>query len=344
MQWKKSEPICVLGAGNFGTCLAQHLASMGHKVFIWARSSEVAESINSNHINPKQLSHVSLNSTIEAFHDIDFLAELNCKVLVFAIPTQSLRSVLGKVKKYISESTLLICAAKGIEIGSHQLPLEIFKDELGENIAGLATYLSGPSFAVEVVEGLPTGVSVASKSRERRHAAQRIFHAPTFRVYTSSDPVGLEVAGALKNVIAIASGACNGLGLKSNSQATLITRGLAEITRLGVRLQANPITFNGLGGVGDLFLTCTSIKSRNYQVGHYLGQGEKLAAILEKIGSVAEGVTTAKAAYHLGQKLNVSLPITNAVYQVLFEDKPVKVAVNDLIMRDARDEDEFKVS
>ena len=201
-----------------------------------------------------------------------------------------------------------------------------------------AAFLSGPSFAIEVAARQPTCVTVASLSTERAHRTQRLFHAPFFRVYDISDPIGLEIAGALKNVIAIASGACAGAGFQLNARAALISRGLAEITRFGLALGANPLTFAGLSGVGDLFLTCTSEKSRNYTVGYRIGQGESLQYITDTLGSVAEGVTTTKAAYEMAKRLGVDSPITDAVYSVLYEGKNYKVAMLELMSREPSQE------
>ena len=338
MQRKSHENILVLGAGNFGTCLAQHLARQEHSVTIWSRSSEQAQSINQNRINNKYLTHIELSENITATHQLSQALAQKPSAVVMAIPAQSLRSVLEQVSGQIDPSQLVVCAAKGIEVGTGLLPSHIARDLLGPEISEKMVSLSGPSFAIEIAENQPTGVSVASLSSERANLAQTIFHSPRFRAYTSDDPTGLEVAGALKNVIAIAAGACAGLGFQANSRATLITRGLAEMTRIGVALGANPLTFKGLGGVGDLFLTCSSEKSRNFTVGYKLGQGMKLPEVLEHLGSVAEGVATSRSAFNLAKKVGVMAPITEAVYAVLHEDKPILEVVNALMSRDAKPE------
>jgi glycerol-3-phosphate dehydrogenase (NAD(P)+) len=331
------EKILVLGAGNFGTCLAQHLAEKGYHVTMWTRSAAAADAINSTHRNPKYLTTVNLSPRLSATSKITAELMAQVSVVVLATPTQTLREVLGALAPHWRPALLLICAAKGIEMGTLQLPDRVIAEVLGEEAAGDAVFLSGPSFAVEIVSRQPTAVSVASLSATRAHWAQELFHAAHFRVYTSDDPVGLEVAGALKNVVAIAAGASQGIGFQANSRAALITRGLAEITRVGVALGANPITFKGMGGVGDLFLTCTSEKSRNFTVGFRLGKGEALESVLASL-SVAEGVTTAKAAYALAQKLGVEAPITTEVYRVLYEGKPITQAVMDLLTREAKPE------
>jgi glycerol-3-phosphate dehydrogenase (NAD(P)+) len=336
-----SSAAMVLGAGNYGTCLAQHLAEKGNLVYIWTRSAETAEAINQKHKNPKYLSQITLSSRIRAISILDGNVLREVGPIVLATPTQSMREVLGLIRPHLTSSHLLISACKGIEIGSLKLPADIIAEVLGDKVGERSAVLSGPSFAAEVVSRQPTAVSVASQTPESARATQALFHAAHFRVYTSDDPIGLEVAGALKNVIAIAAGAAKGIGYQANTTAALLTRGLAEITRAGVALGANPLTFNGLGGVGDLFLTCTSEKSRNFTVGFRLGRGESLQHIVQSVGSVAEGVTTAKAAKELGDKLGIELPIIEQVYKVLYEDKPIVQAVTDLITREAKPEIEL---
>ncbi|MES2662413.1 MAG: NAD(P)H-dependent glycerol-3-phosphate dehydrogenase, partial [Pseudomonadota bacterium] len=316
------QKILVLGAGNFGTCLAHHLAKLGHTVKMWARDPLVVQSINTHHLNPRYLKTITLDSNLQAIFELHATEIENAHVIVFAIPTQFLRKVLQeKIIHHLKPHHLLVSAVKGIETKTLLFPSGILKDVMSDS--NPLVILSGPSFAIEVATGQPTGVSVACNNLELAKKAQKIFHAPRFRVYSSDDSIGLEVAGAVKNVIAIASGACAGLGFQSNSRATLITRGLAEITRLGVALGANPLTFNGLGGVGDLFLTCNSAQSRNYSVGYELGKGKTLEAVVENLGSIAEGVVTTEATHALSHKLNVSTPIIDAVYQVLYQNQPI---------------------
>lgn len=335
---RHGESILVLGAGNFGTCLAQHLADRGYDVTIWSRSRDVVEAINQSRTNPKYLSSFNLSPRLRATTKIDENLLKKTSVVVQAVPTQGMRLALEKIKANWRESLLLVCAAKGIEEGSHKLPGEIISEVLGERAAEKATFLSGPSFAEEIMNRLPTAVVVASHSSQHAAWAQSLFHAAHFRVYTSDDPIGLEIAGALKNVVAIAAGAAVGIGFQANSRAALITRGLAEITRIGVKLGANPLTFKGLSGVGDLFLTCTSEKSRNFTVGYRLGKGESLKDVLATVGSVAEGVSTTRAAHELTQELGVDAPITDEVYKVLYESKPIAQAVMDLLTREAKPE------
>lgn len=337
MTIRQGEKILVLGAGNFGTCLAQHLAEKGYQVTMWTRSEEVANTINTSRKNPKYLSTINLSPRLSATNNINEDLMKQSSVVVLATPTQTMRQVLASIKQVWRPELLLICAAKGIEMGSLKLPTDIISDVLGTKVASQSTILSGPSFASEIAAHQPTAVAVASKDLSRAAWAQELFHAAHFRVYTSDDPVGLEIAGALKNVVAIAAGASVGIGFQMNSRAALITRGLAEITRVGAAIGANPLTFKGLGGVGDLFLTCTSEKSRNFSVGFRLGKGEQMDQVLREVG-VAEGVTTAKAAYDLVNKLGVDAPIITEVYRVLYEEKPIAQAVMDLLTREAKPE------
>lgn len=339
MQSKVKGTVTILGAGSFGTSLALHLSRQNYKVFLWSRDVDLVNTINLEHRNPKYLQHIQLTPSIEAFHDVSSSkAFSNTDMIVFALPTQVMRGVLRGVKNFIPKKTLLVSTAKGIELKTEYFPSQVIEEELGVERCTSLVILSGPSFAVEIAEGQPTGVAAASKNYEAAKKTQEIFHSPLFRIYTNEDPIGLEVAGALKNVVSLAAGACTGLGYQSNSMATLITRGLAEITRVGVKLGADPLTFNGLGGVGDLILTCSSQKSRNFSVGYRLGKGEQLQTILSSMNEVAEGVTTAHSAYNLCKKIHVRSPIVNSVYQVFHEGKSLKEAVFELTNGDAKDE------
>jgi glycerol-3-phosphate dehydrogenase (NAD(P)+) len=330
--------ILVLGGGNFGTCLAHYLGEQGRSVYLWSIEPEVVAGLRERHRNPKYLTEFEVSSRVEAISEIVPSLLNDCQAIVLAIPTQAIREVLKKLAAHWPREALLVCAAKGIEESTLMLPIEIIRDTLGEEVSREAVFLSGPSFAEEIMRGFPTAVSVAGYTPARCLEAQRIFHDPNFRAYTCPDPIGLEVAGALKNVIAIAAGASQGLGYQSNSLAGLMTRGLGEIARVAKAMGGDPLTLNGLGGVGDLFLTCTSHKSRNFTVGFRLGRGEELGAILRTMGSVAEGVTTARAARDLTLKLGVETPIIMEVYRCLYEGKSVTRAVRDLLTRDPKPE------
>jgi glycerol-3-phosphate dehydrogenase (NAD(P)+) len=335
---KANRRITVLGAGNFGTCLAQLFASKGYDVLLWGIIEEATRQINRFHRNPECLSEYVLSDRIQATSDVRAEYTQDADAVVLALPTQVLREVLRAWYGKLSETPLLICAAKGIENETLSLPISIISTVLGKPFGDGSVVLSGPSFAVEIMEGQPTCVSLAGHNPARCLAAQEMCHTPLFRCYTSDDPVGLEIAGALKNVIAIAAGAASGMGYMENSRAALLTRGLAEMARIGQALGANPLTFNGLGGVGDLFLTCTSQKSRNFTVGYRLGKGDKLDDIVATVGSVAEGVTTARAAFELVRKHKVDAPIISEVYAVLYQNKDIHDTIHDLLNRDPKPE------
>ncbi|EPT04045.1 hypothetical protein FOMPIDRAFT_1058375 [Fomitopsis schrenkii] len=326
--------VLVLGAGNFGSCLADHLADSSHTVFLWSRDANAVRQLNETHGSDVFKDHVfpdSVKAVGPEFPSQQLIRSVD--VLLFAIPTEGVRETLTSLRPLLDESNLplLIFVNKGIEIATRALTLEIIADTCGPAIANVATFISGPSFAKEIIKRQPTSVSVVSLSKEHAHKASDLFHQPWFRCYTGEDPIGVELAGALKNVYAIAAGMADGLGFENNTRAMLITRGLAEMTRIGTTYGASPLTFLSLAGVGDLFLTCSSPTSRNYTVGYRLGKGEKLDYIIDTLGSVAEGVTTAKALHTLISGLGVNAPIATGIYEVLYEDADVAEKAKELM-------------
>jgi glycerol-3-phosphate dehydrogenase len=329
--------ILVFGSGNFGSCLADHLGDSEHEVSMWSREKSFVEYFNEHHKNPRYLKDHCFPKTIRAvgpdLPDAGFIKRMD--VLLFAIPTQGLRSLLTRLRPSLDDANLplLIFVNKGIETGTNALTLEIIADTCGGDVAKVSTFLSGPSFATEIIRRQPTMVSIASLSEDHAEKASLVFHQPWFRCYRGNDPIGIELAGALKNVYAIASGMADGLGYENNTRASLITRGLSEMTRIGVAYGANPLTFLSMAGVGDLFLTCSSLTSRNYTVGVRLGRGEKLEDVLNTIGSVAEGVTTAKGLKAITDDLDVPAPLANAVYEVLYEGRNVQERAQELLER-----------
>ncbi|HLB59246.1 MAG TPA: NAD(P)H-dependent glycerol-3-phosphate dehydrogenase [Bdellovibrionota bacterium] len=325
--------VTVLGGGSWGTALANHLAKHGISTSIWHRKPEIIEAINNGHKNPKYCSSFILEKNLLGISDLKKAAS-SAEVIVLAIPSQHFREMVQKIIPYLSDHQILVSVAKGIEAGSLKLLSEIAEELLPPSMAERFTTLGGPSFAKEVLEEQPTAVTVAGFDSSCVEDVQHLFHHRYFRVYRSTDLIGVEMGGALKNVIAIATGIAEGLGFRANTRAALITRGLAEILRVGVKKGARPETFLGLSGVGDLVLTCTGDLSRNRRVGIHLGKGENLDEILTKIGEVSEGVTTTISAYHLAKRLGVDAPITQETYRILYEGKSPRDSLRDLLDRE----------
>lgn len=328
-----SETVAVLGAGSFGTALAKLLAEGGHNVSLVPRDPKVAEAINDEHKHPRRLPGIRLPAGLKATCDTkDAVADAT--VVVSAVPTVALRSVWGEAQQTLRDDALIISATKGIENDSLMLVSDMLKDILPEEAHPRLTYLSGPSFALELAKRLPTAVTVAADDEEAACRVQEVISTDYFRAYTTTDVIGVELGGALKNVIAIAAGAADGLGFGLNTSAALITRGLAEIGRLATKMGARPLTLAGLAGMGDLVLTCTGSLSRNRTVGVKLGQGQKLSQILDELGQVAEGVNTTRSVHDLMKRENVEMPISAGVYRLLFdEDVDPRDAVFELMGR-----------
>jgi glycerol-3-phosphate dehydrogenase (NAD(P)+) len=329
--------IGVVGAGSWGTTLADLLADKGYPVQLWAYETELVERMRSNRENDVYLSGVKLSDRLSFTNSISD-AVAGKGLVLFVPPSQVLRGVLQAALPYLSPSTLLVSASKGIENDSLKTMSELFNEVLPQERAAQVGYLSGPSFAKEVAQRLPTAVAVAAVDEVAAQKIQQVFSTETFRVYTNSDVVGTELGGALKNVIALAAGVADGLGFGYNSRAALITRGLAEMSRIGLALGADPKTFAGLAGMGDLVLTCTGDLSRNRSVGIEIGRGRQLDAILSEMTMVAEGVKTTLSAYQLARKLNVETPIIDQTYQILYEGKDARTAVSELMLRQLKSE------
>jgi len=329
----------VLGAGSWGTALAKLLADQGNPTRLWARRQAMADAIQRDRANQAYLPGFPLPDTLETTSDLEFALE-GSELIVCVVPTHGLREVLKDAAPLFGPKAPIVSATKGIENDSLKLVSEIFEDVLPDSQHRRLAYLGGPSFAKEVAGCLPTAVSVAGHDTDIVAAAQRAFTTDRFRVYSTEDVVGVELGGALKNVVAIAAGISDGLGFGHNTRAGLITRGLAEISRLAISKGANPLTLAGLSGMGDLVLTCTGDLSRNRNVGLQIGQGKSLKDILGSMQMVAEGVRTAKSAKELSERLDVDMPITREVYAMLYEDKPPLKAVGDLMTRPMRAERE----
>jgi len=320
--------IAVLGAGAWGSSLAKLLAEKEYDTVIWALENEVAEEINTRGTNSTYIDGVEFPKSLKATSDLSE-AVSKARYILNVVPTQHTRSVIEKALPHIESNAVIISASKGIENGTYLTVSRIIKELTGHQVA----VLSGPSFAAEVTKRLPTAVTLSAEDYSTALLLQEIFNTDYFRVYTHHDVLGVELGGALKNVMAVASGLSDGLGLGNSTRAALITRGLAEMTRLGVSMGANPTTFAGLSGLGDLVLTCSSPLSRNYTVGSQLGKGMTMKEIMEGRKSVAEGVATAKAAYELSRLQNVEMPIAEQIYRVIYEDRPAREAVSDLMTR-----------
>jgi glycerol-3-phosphate dehydrogenase (NAD(P)+) len=324
--------VAVLGAGAWGTALAKLLADKQHPTRIWSHRPELVSQINEGRVNARYLPSAELPPNLVASADLEETLR-GADLVVTVVPSHALRGVMREARPFMPPRALICSATKGIENESLALMSEVLLQELGHATQPRLTYLSGPSFAKEVAQRQPTVVVVAGTSEPETEAVQRAFATDRFRVYSSSDVIGVEIGGALKNVIAIAAGAGDGLGFGHNSRAALITRGLSEIGKLAARRGANPLTVAGLSGMGDLVLTCTGELSRNRTVGYEMGKGRSLEDVLATLGHVAEGVKTSKSAYDLGIKLDVDMPITQEVYRVLYEQKSPRQAVADLMTR-----------
>ncbi len=334
---RAAEAVAVVGAGAWGTALADRLARNGAAVRLWVFEPELAKTLAETRENDLYLPGHRVHEGVQPSADLAAVVR-DAGVVVSVSPSQVVRAVMGRAAAHLRPDALVVSASKGIENGTTRLMHEVLAEVLPQLAGGRIAALSGPSFAAEVVRGVPTAVSLACTDPQAAERLQRLFSGPTFRVYTLDDLPGVELGGALKNVVALAAGISDGLGFGHNSRAALITRGLAEISRLGVAMGAKPLTFLGLAGMGDLVLTCTGDLSRNRSVGLRLGRGERLSEILASMQAVAEGVKTCDAVVALAQRLDVDMPIAAEVWQVLQRDKDPRQAVEDLMARPARRE------
>ncbi|MBI5972522.1 NAD(P)H-dependent glycerol-3-phosphate dehydrogenase [Staphylococcus caledonicus] len=329
--------ITIFGMGSFGTALANVLAENGHTVLMWGKNEDSVKELNDHHQNKRYLKSAQLNHTIKATSNLKEATEFS-DVYLMALPTKAIREVTEQIDQLIDSKKTFIHVAKGIENKTFKRVSEMIEDSISEAHNGGIGVLSGPSHAEEVVIKQPTTVAASSKDEHISQLIQDLFMNDYLRVYTNNDLVGVELGGALKNIIAVASGIVAGIGYGDNAKAALMTRGLAEISRLGEKLGADPMTFLGLGGIGDLIVTCTSTHSRNYTLGYKLGKGQTTEEALNEMDMVVEGINTTNSVYHLAKEQHVDMPITNALYKVLFEDKPVKDSVRDLMGRDKKAE------
>ena len=332
-----SRRIAVLGAGSWGTALADVLARNGHEVRLWAWSEELADDLRRTRRNERYLPGVDLDSRLDVSHELDAVLG-RADAILSVSPSHYVRSVMSAAAPHIAREALLISASKGLELESNRRMSEVLYDVLPAKLANGVVVLSGPSFAAELARGLPTAVTLASSNTDNAMAVQEMFQSDRFRLYTQSDVIGTEVGGALKNVMAIAAGISDGLGLGNNARAALLTRGLAEMGRLAETMGGQAVTLAGLAGMGDLVLTCTGDLSRNRRVGLALGSGRNLANVLDEMDAVAEGVRTTRAARELATAHGVEMPIVEAVYSVLYESVDPMEGLARLMAREPKPE------
>lgn len=329
---QKQEKVAIVGAGSWGTALGMVLADNGHEVRLWGHKSEQINEINTQHTNKKYLPNITLQDSIIGYSSLEAALE-GIEIMILAVPTKAIREVVGKINAFQKEPLTIVHVSKGIEPNTLLRISEMIEEEMLSELIHSIVVLSGPSHAEEVSLRQPTTVTVSSKRMEAAIRIQDLFINQNFRVYTNPDIIGVEIGGALKNIIALAAGISDGLGYGDNAKAALMTRGLAEISRLGTKMGASPLTFSGLTGIGDLIVTCTSVHSRNWRAGNLLGKGKNLQEVLDNMGMVVEGVRTTKAAWQLAQKYNVKMPITNALYDLLFNQADPKETVDALMAR-----------
>lgn len=334
------QKVAVLGAGSWGTALAMVLIENGHDVTIWGHHPEQITEINENHTNKRYLSDVQLPEELKATSELEVCVK-DADAVLFVVPTKAIRNVAQKFVEVCHNQPVIIHASKGLEQETHKRISEILIEEIPENKRKDVVVLSGPSHAEEVAVKDVTTITAAAKNLENAEYVQKLFSNEYFRIYTNQDVIGVELGAALKNIIALGSGALHGLGYGDNARAAIMTRGLAEISRLGVAMGADPLTFIGLSGVGDLAVTCTSVHSRNWRAGDLLGKGQSLENVLENMGMIVEGVSTTKAAYELSRDLKIDMPITETIYKVIYEDEEVNKVVKEIMLREHKSEQEF---
>lgn len=334
------QKITVLGPGSWGSALAQVLAENGHDVVIWGNNPAQIDEINTYHTNRHYLPNLQLPSSIRGEKDLA-TAVKDADAVLFVVPTKAMRSVAKQFNQVCQNQPVIIHASKGLEQKTHKRISEILLEEIEEAHRQAVVVLSGPSHAEEVSVHDITTITAASENEQAAKYVQQLFTNEYFRIYTNTDVIGVETGAALKNIIAIGAGALHGLGFGDDAKAAIMTRGLAEISRLGVAMGADPLTFIGLSGVGDLIVTCTSVHSRNWRAGNLLGKGHQLDEVLDNMGMIVEGVATTNAAMELSQQLGVEMPITQAIYQVLYENRDIKTVAKDIMLRDSKVENEF---
>lgn len=334
------QKIAVLGAGSWGTALAMVLVENGHDVTIWGNKQSQIDEINEQHTNAHYLKEITLPKSLVATSDLKTCIK-DADAVLFVVPTKAMREVAKQFNNVCENQPVVIHASKGLEQDTHKRITEVLEEEISPSHYKAIVVLSGPSHAEEVAVKDVTTITAASSSMKEAEYVQRLFSNDYFRVYTNTDVIGVEMGAALKNIIALGSGALHGLGYGDNARAAIMTRGLAEISRLGVAMGADPLTFIGLSGVGDLAVTCASEHSRNFRAGYLLGQGKSLDDVLDNMGMIVEGVYTTKAAYELAQERGIEMPITESIYDVIYNHKDVPTTVKNIMLREHKSEQEL---
>ena len=334
------QKVAVLGPGSWGTALAQVLAENGHEVKIWGNHEAQIDEINTYHTNRHYLPDLKIPESIKGEKSLKEAVK-DADAVLFVVPTKAIRSVAQEFAKVSENKPVIVHASKGLEQDTHKRISEVLTEEIPEAHRQGVVVLSGPSHAEEVAVHDITTITAASEEEQLASYVQKLFMNDYLRIYTNPDVIGVETGAALKNIIALGAGTLAGLSYGDDAKAAIMTRGLAEISRLGVAMGANPLTFIGLSGVGDLIVTCTSVHSRNWRAGNLLGKGKKLDEVLDNMGMIVEGVSTTKAAKELADSMNVSMPITEMIYDVLYNDKDVRQACRDLMTREGTFENEF---
>ena len=336
----EKQKVAVLGPGSWGTALSQVLNDNGHEVRIWGNLEDQIDEINEKHTNSRYFKDIVLDEQIKGYKNLTEALE-GVDAVLFVVPTKVTRLVAKQVAAVLDHKVVVMHASKGLEPDTHERLSTILEEEIPAELRSEIVVVSGPSHAEETIVRDITLISAASKDLDAAKYVQNLFSNRYFRLYTNYDVIGVETAGALKNIIAVGAGALHGLGYGDNAKAAIIARGLTEITRLGVAMGANPLTYSGLSGVGDLIVTGTSIHSRNWRAGDALGRGEKLEDIERNMGMVIEGISTTKAAYELAQELGVYMPITNAIYSVIYQGASIDEAIKGIMSGEFRHENEW---
>ncbi|MEQ9764291.1 NAD(P)H-dependent glycerol-3-phosphate dehydrogenase [Streptococcus jiangjianxini] len=334
------QTIAVLGPGSWGTALAQVLNDNNHDVRIWGNIADQIDEINQKHTNTRYFKDITLDEKIVGYHNLSDALD-GVDAILFVVPTKVTRLVAKQVAEVLDHPVTIMHASKGLEPGTHERLSTILEEEIPADLRSEVVVVSGPSHAEETIVRDITLITAASKDIEAAKYVQELFSNHYFRLYTNTDVIGVETAGALKNIIAVGAGALHGLGYGDNAKAAIITRGLAEITRLGVAMGASPLTYSGLSGVGDLIVTGTSSHSRNWRAGDALGRGEKLEDIEKNMGMVIEGISTTKVAYEIAQELEVYMPITSAIYRAIYEGADIKESILGMMSNEFRSENEW---